>query len=127
MELDYQNLVIINNTEEIKNEEDVNTMILECVKQIQTKIKTFPSNRKKTDLIYKLPASTIRLPQAEEIKPKEKTTWEKFAEMKGIKKKKGRLVWDNELQKYIPRYGKGSRKMMEKISGVKELDVPKNQ
>lgn len=39
-------------------------------------------------------------------KEKEPTKWEKFAKIKGItKKKKSRLVYDEEKKEYLPRWG----------------------
>mmetsp|Transcript_70079 Transcript_70079/g.137773 ORF Transcript_70079/g.137773 Transcript_70079/m.137773 type:complete len:385 (-) Transcript_70079:187-1341(-) len=38
--------------------------------------------------------------------PPKETRWEKFAREKGIeKKKRGRMVWDDQEQKWAPRYG----------------------
>jgi len=39
-------------------------------------------------------------------KPRQMTKWEKYAQEKGItKKKKNKVEWDEQLQKWIPRYG----------------------
>ena len=59
----------------------------------------------------------VTLPEREEIKiprkqhvpePKPETKWEKFAEKKGIqKKKRSKMVWDEATQQWAPRYGYG--------------------
>jgi len=61
--------------------------------------------------VVKLPEPTTRLPREKRIpKPKEPTKWEKFAAVKGIQKtKKSRMVWDEETQKYRPRFGYKSK------------------
>jgi regulator of ribosome biosynthesis len=39
-------------------------------------------------------------------KPKKETKWEKFAREKGIqKRKKGRMIYDEEKEEYAPRFG----------------------
>jgi regulator of ribosome biosynthesis len=47
------------------------------------------------------------LPRAKPLpKPKPLTKWERFAKEKGIQnKKRGRMVWDEEEKKWVPRYG----------------------
>jgi regulator of ribosome biosynthesis len=54
-----------------------------------------------------LPAEIFRIPRAKRIpEPKAQTRWEKFAAEKGIKKKKrDRMVYDDEMDEYRPRYG----------------------
>lgn len=77
----------------------------------------------------KLPAATTILPRAHPI-PKEDqflTKWEKFAKEKGIqkRKKRSRMVWSEEFQKELPRWGKGSiKKEQDKAKFVIE-DKPK--
>jgi len=54
-----------------------------------------------------LPRPTTKLPREKpvpELRPK--TKWEKFADIKGIKnRKRGRLVYDERYQKWLPRWG----------------------
>lgn len=55
-----------------------------------------------------LPEIAFTLPRAKPLpKAKEATKWEKFAKGKGIaqKPKKDRLVFDEEKQEWVPRYG----------------------
>ncbi|VDM31962.1 unnamed protein product [Hydatigera taeniaeformis] len=57
-------------------------------------------------------------------KAKELTRWERFAQMKGIKKRKrSKRVWDEASQSWKPRWGKG------RVDSVKDkwvLEVPDN-
>jgi hypothetical protein len=54
-----------------------------------------------------LPNETYVLPRAAKVpEPKAETTWEKFAKEKGItKKKRERMVYDENNQEYRPRFG----------------------
>ena len=56
-----------------------------------------------------LPAPTTQLPREKPL-PEEKplTRWEKFAQSKGIvKKKRSKMVWDEATQQWAPRWGYG--------------------
>lgn len=54
-----------------------------------------------------LPSETTLLPRTHKIpEPKPETKWEKFAREKGIKKKKKeRMVYDEQTQEFKPRFG----------------------
>lgn len=55
-----------------------------------------------------MPEPTTVLPRAKPVpKAKLPTKWEQFAARKGIKSNKNRdkLVWDDEANKWVPRYG----------------------
>jgi len=70
--------------------------------------------------IAKLPKPILKLPREKPLpeapEDKVKTRWEKFAERKGIqKKKKSRLVWDEEEKDWVPRFGLGSAKKLAKM------------
>lgn len=54
-----------------------------------------------------LPKETSRLPREKRIpEQKSETKWEKFAKEKGIQKqKKERMVWNEQLQQFVPRWG----------------------
>ncbi|KAJ3056701.1 Rhodanese- sulfurtransferase [Rhizophlyctis rosea] len=61
-----------------------------------------------TDGVFaELPEPTTVLPRAKPLpKPKLQTRWEKFAKAKGIqKRKKGRMVYDEQADDYKPRWG----------------------
>jgi len=70
--------------------------------------------------VAKLPKPILKLPREKPLpeapEDKVKTRWEKFAEKKGIqKKKKSRLVWDEEEKDWVPRFGLGSSKKLAKM------------
>ncbi|EUB63954.1 Ribosome biogenesis regulatory protein [Echinococcus granulosus] len=76
-------------------------------------------------LVSVLPDPVSRLPREKRTpKAKELTRWERFAQMKGIKKrKKSRKVWDEASQSWKPRWGK------DRVDSVKDkwvLEVPDN-
>lgn len=56
-----------------------------------------------------LPPPVNRLPREKPLPvEKAKTRWEKFAESKGIvKKKRSKMVWDEDTQQWAPRWGYG--------------------
>lgn len=56
-----------------------------------------------------LPAPKLLLPRSKPVpRPKELTTWEKFAAEKGIKNvKKSRMVYDEAKNEWLPRWGYG--------------------
>lgn len=67
-----------------------------------------PREWKDDALLVNLPGkNSLKLPREKPIpKPRAMTKWEKFAQEKGInKKKKDNLVWDEVLNKWVPRYG----------------------
>jgi regulator of ribosome biosynthesis len=68
-----------------------------------------------------LPREEMRFPREKRIpEPKPETKWAKFAKEKGIKKKKKeRMVFDEEQQEFRPRYGyKGANKTIEEHAVV---------
>lgn len=60
--------------------------------------------------LVSLPDTVTPLPREKPVpKPKPQTRWEAFAEKKGIvKKKRSRMVFDEESDSYKPRYGYGA-------------------
>lgn len=71
------------------------------------KIWELPTDKVDMTVVVKLPEGITRLPREKPLPNKKaQTKWEKFAETKSIKnKKKGRMVWDDELRKYVPKWG----------------------
>ena len=70
--------------------------------------------------VYVLPSEVFILPRSQrEPEPKPETKWEKFAKEKGIKKRKrDRMVFDEEDQQYKPRFGyKGIN------SGIEDMPI----
>lgn len=67
-----------------------------------------------------LPSESRTLPREKPVpQPKPLTKWEQFAASKGIQnKKKERMVWDEERQQYLPRYGYKRKK-----EGIQEYGV----
>lgn len=77
------------------------------------------------DSSLQLPDPKFRLPREKPApRPRELTRWDRFAQMKGItKRKKSRKVWDEASQTWKPRWGK------DRIDSVKDkwvLEVPGN-
>lgn len=85
-----------------------------------------PTERVEEAIVVKLPKPTYILPRSKRVpKPKPLTKWQKFALEKGIKKKKkSKLSWDDQLQKWVPLYG------FQRAAAEKEknwvLEVPQN-
>ncbi|VDL19948.1 unnamed protein product [Hymenolepis diminuta] len=76
-------------------------------------------------LTFELPDPTFRLPREKPApRKREMSRWERFAQMKGIRKqKRSKKVWDDETQSWRPRWGK------DRIDSVKDkwvLEVPDN-
>lgn len=66
-----------------------------------------PTERVEEAIVVKLPPQKTILPRFKPVpKPKPLTKWQQFAKDKGIqKKKKSKLSWDEQLQKWVPLYG----------------------
>ena len=108
-----------NNTLKDLETNTINTLATNMLKSFKQYIKnTYKSTQKDLDLIYVLDQCTYKLPNQYSIK--KQTKWEIFAAKKGIKKRKGKFVYDEELKKYVCRYGSTSKKNMELRGGVSE-------
>jgi len=78
---------------------------------------TLPTEKVQEALCIKLPPSTHQLPREKPVpKPKPLTRWEAYAKSKGIDKKSskakggeegkaGRLVWDDQVKEWLPKFG----------------------
>lgn len=77
-------------------------------------------------VLAQLPAAKTALPREKPLpKPKEKTKWEKFAQKRGIhKKKKSAMVFDDAQQEFIPRHGAKSAKNDSLNDWV--MEIPQN-
>ncbi|XP_013199610.1 ribosome biogenesis regulatory protein homolog [Amyelois transitella] len=90
------------------------------------KVWELPTERIEEAIVVRLPNPTTVLPRAKPVpKPKPLTKWQEFAKAKGItKKKKDKLEWDEQLQKWVPLYG------FRKAAAEKEknwlIEVPQN-
>ncbi|KAJ8968027.1 hypothetical protein NQ314_002518 [Rhamnusium bicolor] len=71
------------------------------------KIWELPTERVEEAIVAKLPPQKTVLPRMKPVpKPRPLTKWQQFAKEKGIqKKKKNKLSWDEQLQKWVPLYG----------------------
>ncbi len=77
---------------------------------------SLPSVQTDHGRLVDLPGATTPLPREKPIpKEREPTKWEKFAKEKGIvKKRRDRLVFDEQSGEYLPRYGRNSVKSLER-------------
>ncbi|ESN90985.1 hypothetical protein HELRODRAFT_182457 [Helobdella robusta] len=77
------------------------------VQLLVNKLWELPTERVDEVIVAKLPAPVTILPREKRLPTvKKETKWESFAKLKGInKRKRGRMVWDEELKKWIPRWG----------------------
>lgn len=97
--------------------EDVRQMTQGAICELFGQIYELPTEDTPDRVLCQLPRGTTPLPREKPMpeEPQEKTRWEKFAERKGIKKtKRSRVVWDNTTKDWVPRYGKGSIKKIQK-------------
>ncbi|XP_012227735.1 ribosome biogenesis regulatory protein homolog [Linepithema humile] len=89
-----------------------------------------PVERVDEAIVAILPEPKYILPRSRVIpKPKSLTKWQQFAKEKGIQtKKKGRskLQWDEELKKWIPRYGYKRAKAQEQKEWLVEVNNAAN-
>ncbi|KAI8384418.1 ribosome biogenesis regulatory protein-domain-containing protein [Radiomyces spectabilis] len=79
-------------------------------------------------VLAQLPARTSILPREKPL-PKEKplTRWEKFAKAKGIQnRKRERMVWDDESQEFVPRWGYAGGKDKDKLASDWLIEVPQD-
>ncbi|ADM12080.1 uncharacterized protein Eint_081480 [Encephalitozoon intestinalis ATCC 50506] len=102
---------------------DLNQETSNLLKGIVKEIKTCQSARRGSDLVFVLPEPRIVLPK-QYLKEHVETRWERFARAKGIKRrKKGSLVYDEEIGEYIPRYGPHSKKNRILKAAVKDGEI----
>lgn len=79
--------------------------------------------------IVSLPLATTPIPRAKPLpKPKPLTKWEQFAKKKGIapKKKEGRMVYDEDLQEWVPKWGYGGINKKEQEQWIHEVPAGKD-
>lgn len=88
-----------------------------AVEALMHAIFSLPIKASDDGLVVSLPEPAFRLPREKQI-PRERalTKWEQFAKEKGIqkKKKRDRLVWDEAKQEFVPRFGKGSARALDR-------------
>ncbi|XP_030758609.1 ribosome biogenesis regulatory protein homolog [Sitophilus oryzae] len=85
-----------------------------------------PTEKVDEAIMVRLPTPKTLLPRMKPVpRPRPLTKWQKFANEKGIqKKKKSKLSWDEQLQKWIPMYGFKRAKADSTKNWV--LEVPQN-
>jgi len=75
--------------------------------------------------IVELPAVKMLLPREKPVpKPKDSSKWEKFAAKKGIapKSKNGKLVYDEQTQEWVPKWGYKGKNKSEESQWLVEVD-----
>lgn len=98
------------------------------VQKLVNKLFSLPARHTESGPTVELPAPTTTLPREKPVpRPKETTTWEKFAKEKGIlNKKRSRMVWDEQYEEFRPRWGykKANTQEQDWAIPVKESDDP---
>ncbi|CAB3369229.1 Hypothetical predicted protein [Cloeon dipterum] len=132
LELDLGNLLALDtndlNLQELKSHKEKYLLNLarDNTQLLLNKLWDLPSERREDIVVAKLPAGTLRLPREKPCpKPKPLTKWQEYALEKGIKKKKKtNAVWDDIVQKWIPRFGYKKAELERQKDWV--LEVPGN-
>ncbi|TNJ27035.1 Ribosome biogenesis regulatory protein (RRS1) [Giardia muris] len=98
----------------LEPETDEHQMMDVAVRTVAALCKEFvqlPRVSSNIGLMGTLPPPILHLPREKPLpKPREPTRWELFAKTKGIKKRKrSRLVYDEKVKEYRPRYGRNRR------------------
>lgn len=91
---------------------------------------TCPITSSSDGVLMTLPPPTTPLPREKPVPAeKEKTKWEKFAAKKGIKdkKKEGKLVFDEETQEWVPKWGYKGRNKEGEQDWIVEVDEKKDK
>ncbi|KAL8719724.1 MAG: hypothetical protein Q9225_003294 [Loekoesia sp. 1 TL-2023] len=91
---------------------------------------TCPITSSSDGIIMALPPPTTPLPREKPLpSDKEPTKWEKFAAKKGIKdkKKEGKLVFDEETQEWVPKWGYKGRNKEGEQDWIVEVDEDKER
>jgi len=116
LELDLGNMLAIDNNQidssKLLNRDERETFLEELARDntqiLINAIWGLPTERVEEVVIAKFPPPQYKLPREKPLpKPKVPTKWEKYAQEKGItkKKKKDRLVWDDVVKKWVPQFG----------------------
>lgn len=99
----------------------INSAAKTMIETITKQIKLNRSSRKNSHLVYELSKSDVKFPDFYN-KEKTMTKWERFAKKKGLKfKSKSKMVWDEELQKFLPTWGSNSKKNLILRGGVVDI------
>eukprot|EP00741_Cyanophora_paradoxa_P019265 tig00000215_g18600.t1 len=92
-----------------KKDEYLKSHARDCVQLLLNKLFELPTRSAEVGRVAELPPPTTVLPREKPIpKGKAKTKWQKFAEQKGIvKRKRGRMEFDDATGEWKPRWGYG--------------------
>ncbi|KAK8759696.1 hypothetical protein V5799_002672 [Amblyomma americanum] len=92
------------------------------------KLFELPTERKEDVVVAVLPEGTTRIPREKPVpKPKPLTRWAEFAKQKGIKpRKREKLVWDETIKDWRPRYGYKRAKVEKEKNWVVEIPAGKD-
>jgi regulator of ribosome biosynthesis len=100
-------------------EGDLRERAVAGVRALVRAVFSLPAETTDEGRMAEMPRPVFRLPREKPI-PRERTMtkWETYAKEKGIQKnkKRDRLVWNEERQDYVPRYGKGSLKSSDGVA-----------
>ncbi|KAI4275138.1 MAG: hypothetical protein LQ337_003431 [Flavoplaca oasis] len=91
---------------------------------------TCPITSSSDGVLMTLPPPTTPLPREKPLPAKkDQTKWEKFAAKKGIKdkKKEGKLVFDEETQEWVPKWGYKGRNKDGEGDWIVEVDEKKEK
>lgn len=108
----------------------VNQILQLPVQRTTDNVGTNTSTQDSTTALFQLPAPVTELPREKPLpKPKAPTKWEQFAAKKGIKKqaKEGKLVFDEDTQKWVPKWGYGGINKKLDDQWLVEVDEKKQQ
>ncbi|XP_072167794.1 ribosome biogenesis regulatory protein homolog [Diadema setosum] len=131
LNIDVGNLLVVDpNTLDLKafgskKEEYVASLARDGTQLLFNDLWKLPVQRVDEAITVKLPEPTTVLPREKHVpKKRPATKWEQYAKLKGIqKRRKPGKVWDDEEQKWIPRYGYKSKNDLKRDW---MLEVPDN-
>ena len=112
-------------------DKDLETFLIEATREdtqlLINHIFELPTTRVDMDVVATLPEPTTEIPREKPVpKARAETKWDRFARQKGIKKvkKRGRLIWDDEVREWRPRFGfkKANDEMRDWIIPAKQSD-----
>lgn len=120
MAADYHALPINSDTKQQQRDKIIKENATRATQLLVDRLFNLPSEMTEVGPVALLPSEKQVLPREKRVpEPKPETRWEKFAKEKGIKKKKReRMIFDEDTQEYRPRYGYKRAK-----SGIEETPI----
>lgn len=106
-------------------EEDLKKIARDNCQLLLNGIWQLPSEKVEEAIVAVLPPPTTKIPREKPApKPKPLTKWEQYAKEKGIvKQKKTRMVWDDIVKEWVPRFGYKKAKAEAEKNWVMEYKV----